>query len=149
MTERCPDCDSPHDSKAGVAQHMVMSNDHDYETRDEAWAALLGNESNQGEAVEPPDPERNEQSETTPEPEPDPETEPEGESNPVAEGPEPQNVDGGSEYPEDVRAGCPRCGEELVDFREVETVTREGRMFDTPDDYYCSECGQGFEWEES
>jgi len=43
--------------------------------------------------------------------------------------------------------GCPDCGAELVDFREHETYTTDdGRMFDTPDDFYCSngDCARGW-----
>lgn len=47
--------------------------------------------------------------------------------------------------PED---GCPDCGAELIDFRSHETYrTDDGRELDTPDDYYCSGCGKGWNYE--
>lgn len=39
---------------------------------------------------------------------------------------------------------CPNCEGELIDFRDQETLQRDGRAWDTPDDFYCSECGRGW-----
>lgn len=65
--------------------------------------------------------------------------------NPVLDGPEPDARDGGQADDDDVDDECPKCGGELIDTRSTNLLTGEdGRQYDVPDDFYCSECGQGW-----
>lgn len=119
---------------------MVMSGDHDY-TRREAWEALLRNDSTDGEATEPPESGNDDGNETSVT-----ETAPE---NPSKGGPDPDPdaSDGPAPVPPEVEEGCPDCGGELADMRDTETITRDGVMYDTPDDFYCNDCGTGWNLE--
>lgn len=42
---------------------------------------------------------------------------------------------------------CPACDGELIDARGEETLrTADGRIVYAPDQFYCSNCGQGYNW---
>lgn len=63
-----------------------------------------------------------------------------------------ESADGGGtpgaddrEVPAAAESGCPSCSGELVDTRSTDTLAAEdGSAVPTPDDFYCSVCGQGF-----
>lgn len=140
---QCPDCGNRHDSKAGVAQHMVMSNDHDYETRDDAWGAIFRNESPEGTSEGPPG-ESNEEGNVT-------ESNESGQSgggartNPVIDGPDAnprENADRGGDSED---KACPQCEGELYDFASLtngEYHKVNGEQVYVRGDYQCSECGK-------
>jgi hypothetical protein len=82
---------------------------------------------------------------STPEPsEPDTEQSTAGSGvNPVHETPDVESdSQAGSTGTQDTVTTCPDCDGELIDYRSHDTDPEGG--FRTPDDYYCSECGQGW-----
>lgn len=99
------------------------------------------------EAVEEPDNDTDPRAgEHEGDPNEEPDTADEGGSNPLHDGPD---VDPPThDHPQEVRDGCPNCGAELVDYRDHETVTRGGVMYDTPYDYACHECETTYEYSE-
>lgn len=43
--------------------------------------------------------------------------------------------------------GCPDCNGEMIDTRKTESMqAASGRDVPTPDDFYCSKCGRGFNY---
>lgn len=74
-------------------------------------------------------------------------------TNPLVESPDTdsgKSGSGGSSSSSDVPddpGPCPQCDGELIDARGHNVLkTKNGRQVDAPDDFYCSECGRGFNW---
>lgn len=67
--------------------------------------------------------------------------------NPAFDGPEPDPSGGAGagDVPPEVNEGCPECGGELADFRGTDDYQRGGTWYRTPADFYCGDCGQGFD----
>lgn len=67
--------------------------------------------------------------------------------NPAFGGPDPNPSDGSGagDVPPEVSEGCPKCGGELADFRGTDDYQQSGTWYRTPADFYCSDCGQGFD----
>lgn len=73
-----------------------------------------------------------------------------GDSDPTMFMPPAEETASGTEsndVPAEAEQGCPGCGGELVDTRETDHLKAEdGTALPAPDEWYCSECGQGFNY---
>lgn len=139
MAENCPDCESPHDTNMGVVQHMVMSNDHEYETREEAWQEILRNESPEGTTTDTPK-ESNAESNVT-------EGNESGQSsaNPVVDGPDANPRTNGDSGGDSEEKECPQCEGALYDFSGLSSGSYHevnGQQVFVRGDFQCADCGQ-------
>lgn len=133
MTEyECPICGAttkgngePFDSKDSVAAHIQSSTGEHRGVGYEKAHMLL--ETDESEAESDDETDNNESGGTSDPAKAAPETDPQTDT--------PESGDPGN---------CPDCDGELIDFRDRETWQRNGRIFDTPDEFYCSRCGKGW-----
>jgi len=152
-TIECPICgatekanDEPFTNQESLIGHITSSTgEHRGVGRTRAQVMLDDDETDADDVAA-------ETAETTSE---DSDDEPTGDTDPSKEAPDvgadvATNETGdhdGDDDPLDDIDGCPDCGSELIDFREHDTYTTDdGRMLDTPDDFYCSaaDCARGW-----
>jgi len=157
---KCPVCgattdahDVPFENKKSVVAHMRASTGEHRGIGDKRARSLLEGDGDATKHMDAgSDDVAAETAETTSE---DSDGEPTGDTDPSKQAPDvgadvatkETPDDDGDDDPLDDIDGCPDCGSELIDFREHETYTTDdGRMLDTPDDFYCSnsECAKGW-----